>query len=180
MAELSTIARPYAHALFDVARADRQGDLNAWAGLVSALAAVAANPDMQVLLNDPRLTDEQLYDLFAAAVKTPLQPAAQNFLRTLIENDRVQALPEVARQFHALKNEQEGTADAEIVSAFPLTDAQVAELVAGLEKKFKVKLKPHVAVDQSLIGGVRVAVGDQVLDTSVRAQLERMRHTLTA
>lgn len=98
----------------------------------------------------------------------------------LVENDRLLLLPEIASQFLWLKNRHEGTADAEIASAFALTDAQVADLVAGLEKKFGVKIKPTVRVDASLIGGVRVAVGDQVLDTSVRAQLDRMRDALVA
>ena len=86
----------------------------------------------------------------------------------------------MAAQFAVLKNAEEGKADAEITSAFALTDAQVAELVAGLTRKFGKTLTPHVSVDQSLIGGVRVVVGDHVFDTSVKAQLERMKTVLTA
>jgi F-type H+-transporting ATPase subunit delta len=89
-------------------------------------------------------------------------------------------LPQIAEQFDLLKNQFEGSAVAQITSAYELTDAQVAELLAGLEKKFGLKLKPSVTVDSSLIGGVRVVVGDQVLDTSVQAQLARMRDTLAA
>ena len=89
-------------------------------------------------------------------------------------------LPEIAEQFIALKNRHEGTAQAEITSAFELSEAQVKDLVVALESKFSLKLKPHVTVDPSLIGGVRVAVGDQVLDTSVQAQLTRMRDMLAA
>jgi len=113
-------------------------------------------------------------------LKTPLSIDARNFLALLVENGRLLLLPEIASEFLWLKNRHQGEADAEIVSAFPLADAQVAELVAGLEKKFGVKIKPVVSVDASLIGGVRVAVGDQVLDTSVRAQLDRMRDALVA
>src|SRR5690606_4159326 len=111
---------------------------------------------------------------------SPLSAAARNFIELLIENNRILVLPQVAEQFELLKNELEGTALAEISSAFPLSDDQVQQLVAGLEKKFGLKLKPVVTVDSELIGGVRVVVGDQVLDTSVQAQLARMRDTLAA
>lgn len=178
MAELSTIARPYAEAAFRVARS---GDLNAWNALVAELAAVASAAEMHALVLDPNLTPDAIYGVFAGVVKSPLGTEAQNFLRLVIENDRVAALPEVAIQFAALKNKLEGSADAEIASAFPLTDAQVGELMAGLTKKFGgLTLKAHVTVLPELIGGVRVTVGDEVFDTSVRAQLDRMRTTLTA
>jgi F-type H+-transporting ATPase subunit delta len=98
----------------------------------------------------------------------------------LVDNNRILLLPQIAEQFEALKNKREGTALAQITSAFELTGEQVAELVSGLEKKFGLKLKPQVTVDPALIGGVRVLVGDQVLDTSVQAQLARMRDALVA
>ena len=106
--------------------------------------------------------------------------AARNFIELLVENDRLLLLPDIATQFVVLRNRHDGTAQAEITSAFELSDAQVKELVTALEHKFGLKLKPSVTVDPSLIGGVRVAVGDQVLDTSVQAQLARMRDTLAA
>jgi F-type H+-transporting ATPase subunit delta len=98
----------------------------------------------------------------------------------LIDNHRLALLPEIAEQFGELKNAREGAANALIVSAFPLESAQLAELVAGLETKFKRKLKPTVDVDASLIGGVRVTVGDEVLDGSVRARLVSMQTALSA
>lgn len=182
MAELSTIARPYAEAAFRVARSSGSGaDLNAWNALVAELATVASTPEMRALVLDPNLTPDAVYDVFAGVVKSPLGTEAQNFLRLVIENDRVAALPEVAVQFAALKNRLEGAADAEIASAFPLSDAQVNELMAGLTKKFGgLQLKARVKIEPELIGGVRITVGDEVFDTSVRAQLERMRTTLTA
>jgi len=98
----------------------------------------------------------------------------------LVQNDRLTLLPEIATQFHALKNAQEGAADAEIVSAFELSSAQLTELVATLEKKFGRKLNPSVTVDSGLIGGVRVVVGDEVFDTSVRAKLQQLHVALAA
>jgi F-type H+-transporting ATPase subunit delta len=179
MAELSTIARPYAEALFGVARADSAG-LTAWAELVAEMAQAASHPEVRSAVADPKFDTTQRAELFTATLKTPLSADARNFITLLVENDRLLLLPEIASQFSWLKNRQEGKADADIVSAFPLADAQVADLVVGLEKKFGVKINPVVRVDASLIGGVRVAVGDQVLDTSVRAQLDRMRDALVA
>lgn len=179
MAELSTVARPYAEALFGAARANATG-LAAWADLIAEMAQVAAHPMVSAAIGDPTFDSAKRVELFTATLKTRLSTEAFNFLRLLSDNDRLQLLPEIAAQFLQLKNRFEGSADAEIVSAFALTDAQVADLVAGLEKKFGVKIKPIVRVDATLIGGVRVAVGDQVLDTSVRAQLDRMRDVLVA
>lgn len=93
-------------------------------------------------------------------------------MRMLVDNHRLTLMPEIAVQFDELKNSREGAADALIVSAFPLEGAQLTDLVANLERKFHCKLKPTVEVDKSLIGGVRVTVGDEVLDTSVRAPRE--------
>ncbi|WP_179403358.1 F0F1 ATP synthase subunit delta [Burkholderia guangdongensis] len=179
MAELATIARPYAEALFRVAEA---GDVGAWYTLVQELAQVARLPDMLSVASSPKVSREQVAELLLAAVKSPL-PAfaeARNFVQMLVDNHRISLLPEIAVQFEALKNAREGAADAAIVSAFPLNGTDLEGLVASLERKFKRKLKPTVAVDSSLIGGVRVTVGDEVLDTSVRARLASMQAALTA
>ena len=177
MAELATIARPYAEALFRVAET---GDLAAWSDLVQELAQVAGHPEVLSLALNPKVGRDTVTDLVLAVVKAPVPVQAQNFLRMIIANHRLNTLPEVAVQFEALKNAREGAADVEIVSAFPLEGSLLDELVVGLERRFKRKLKPAVSVDASLIGGVRVTVGDEVLDTSVRAQLARMQVALTA
>jgi F-type H+-transporting ATPase subunit delta len=177
MAELATIARPYAEALFRVAKA---GNLPAWSELVSEMAQVAAHPDVQALSRNPNVTDKQVADTLLLLLKSPLNDEAKNFIGMLVENGRVTLLPEIDVQFHVLKNAQEGAADVEIASAFELNDTQVKELVATLEKKFGRKLNPSVHVDSSLIGGVRVVVGDEVLDTSVRAKLQQMHVALAA
>ena len=179
MAELSTIARPYAEAVFASVR-DDQAALASWSSLLSELAELVSFDDVREALTDPRLNAEKRIELFKGLVKSPLSDAARNFIELLIRNQRVLVLPYVAEQFEQLKNELEGTALARISSAFPLSDEQVQQLTAGLEKRFGLKLKPAVAVDPDLIGGVRVVVGDQVLDTSVQAQLARMRDTLAA
>lgn len=177
MAEIATIARPYAEALFRVAQG---GNLQAWSDLVSEMAQVAAVPELTAFAANPRATDAQVAEIFMSTLKSPLNDEAKNFIIALIENGRLSALPEIGVQFQILKNAQQGSADAEIVSAFAMTDAQVAELVNSLQKKFGRKLNPTVTVDQSLIGGVRVVVGDEVLDTSVRAKLQQMQIALAS
>ena len=181
MAELATIARPYAEALFRVAKAGNgAANLAAWSDLVSEMAQVAALPDVKALVDNPKVSNQLIADTFLSVLKSPVNNEAKNFINMLVQNGRMSMLPEIGAQFHALKNAQEGAADADITSAFALSDAQVNELVATLEKKFGRKLNPSVAVDQTLIGGVRVVVGDEVLDTSVRAKLQQMHVALAA
>lgn len=177
MAELATIARPYAEALFRVAQT---GDLVAWSNLLQELAQVAAVPEVLSLSRNPRVSRAHVTDLLLGAVKTPTTEQAKNLVIMLVDNHRLEILPEIAAQFELLKNEREGAADGFIVTAFPLQGPELETLVTALERKFKRKLKAHVTVDPSLIGGVRVTVGDEVLDTSVRARLSQMQTALTA
>lgn len=178
MAELSTIARPYAQALF--ATAQGAGTLAADLELTASLAALMRHPEVIQLVDDPKLDANQTLDLLGALLKSPLSPTGRNFLQTVIDNGRLAALPEIARQFSQLKNDAEGVADCLIETAFPLTDAQLADLLGLMSKKFGLKLKPEIRVDASLIGGVRVSVGDHVLDTSVKSRLAQMQVALTA
>jgi F-type H+-transporting ATPase subunit delta len=177
MAELATVARPYAEALFRVAQ---NGDMASWSAIVSELAQIGANPDVQAYASVPNVTPAQLAETIASLVKSPLAPEAKNFVAMLAENGRIALLPEIGAQFNVLKNAQQGAADATIHSAFDLSAEQLNRLVATLEKKFGRKLNPVVVIDPSLIGGVRVVVGDEVLDTSVRAKLQKMHYALVA
>jgi len=135
---------------------------------------------LQAFASNPNVTHAQLADTIASLVKAPLSAEAKNFIAMLAENGRITLLPEISTQFAELKNASEGAADANIFSAFEISADQLSQLVATLEKKFGRKLNPTVTVDQSLIGGVRVVVGDEVLDTSVRAKLQRMHVALAS
>ena len=180
MAELATIARPYAEALFK-ACTDKAGvDLNGAAAWVDELAAIAANPQLRQLADNPKVTAEQVSGVIAGVARTALPDLTKNFLRTVVDNGRLEALPEVAAQFRALVNRKNGSSDAVVYSAFPLDAAALADLGATLEKRFGRKLNLSVQLDEALIGGVRVVVGDEVLDTSVQARLEQMKAALTA
>lgn len=174
MAELATIARPYAEALFKTAGADLGGTA-AW---LDELAAIAANVQLQQFADNPSVTTAQAFDVITGVAKGALTDAAKNFLRVVIDNGRLSVLPEIASQFHALKNAKSGSSDAAVYSAFALDDAALADLAATLEKRFGRKLNLTVEIEPELIGGVRVVVGDEVLDTSVKARLEQMKVAL--
>jgi len=177
MAELATIARPYAEALYQVAQ---KADVAAWGRQVQALAEVASNADLRQFADSPKIAAAQVYDVIASAVKVPLDAGVQNFLRTVIDNGRLAALPAVAEQFQALANAASGVSDATIYSAFAIEPTQLADVVGSLERRFGRKLTAQVVLEPELIGGIRVVVGDEVLDASVRARLERMKVALSA
>ncbi|MGL6109709.1 MAG: F0F1 ATP synthase subunit delta [Rubrivivax sp.] len=176
MAEIATIARPYAVALFKASGADRP----ALAEQVQALADVAADAQLLQFADNPKVEAPQLIELISSVLKTPLSEAAKNLLGAVIDNGRLAALPEIAAQFHALVNASSGVSDVVVHSAFAIEPVLLAEVVAVLEKRFKRKLNPSVVIQPELIGGIRVVVGDEVLDTSVRARLEQMRVALAA
>ena len=176
MAEIATIARPYAEALFKASSSDLGGTA-AW---LEKVAAIAANPQLRAFADNPKASVEQVLSVIAGVAGSPLPAAATNFLTTVLENGRFAALPEIARQFRALANAQKGSSDAVVQSAFPIGDAELAQLGTTLEKRFGRKLQLTVQQDPSLIGGIRVVVGDEVLDTSVKARLEQMKVALSA
>ena len=164
MAELSTIARPYAQGLWK-ALADR-GDTAQAAEIEQSLFALSS------AVSEPQV---------AGSIGEEAPSELKGLLRTVIENGRLCALPEIAAQFRALKNESEGVADAYIESAYALTKKDVDQLVKALSTKFPgVTLRPEVSINKDLIGGVSIRVGDQVLDGSVRARLAQMKAALTA
>jgi F-type H+-transporting ATPase subunit delta len=177
MAELATIARPYAEALFKAVPA---AELSSFVAQLDALAAVASDPQLHLLADNPKVTDGQVFDVMVAAAKVQLSPIVANFLRTVLENGRLAALPVMNVQFLALAQAQQGVSEARVFSAYPVDAAQLADILGPLEKRFGRKLEAKVELDPELIGGVRVVVGDEVLDTSVKARLERMKATLMA
>ena len=176
MAENVTIARPYADAAFELARG--AGALGPWSEALDRLATVAADPNMQACFKDPKLQPQQLAGLFLDVAGAGLSAEQQNYVRVLVDNERLQVLPEIRDLFVALKNEHEGVLEAEIASAFPLDDAALAALKADLEARFKAAVNVTVSIDPELIGGVRIAVGDEVIDASVRGKLANMAAAL--
>jgi F-type H+-transporting ATPase subunit delta len=177
MAELATIARPYAEALF---RAGIGADAAAQLG---ALVDVTTDPLLRQFADSPKVSNDLVFNVISDVLGRKglvLVPPLQNLLRTVIENGRLSALPEIAAQYQVLVNRTSGVSDALIESAFAIDDQQLAEVVASLEKRFGRKLNARVEVQPELIGGIRAVVGDEVLDTSVKARLEQMKVALTA
>ena len=178
MAEPSTIARPYAEAAFRLANAN--GKLAEWSVALTNLAAVAADERVRGAVGDPNLSAAKVAGLIISILAGKLSGDAENFVRVLAENGRLGVVAEIRRHFEALKNEREGTVEAEVTTAFEMDPGQLADLVSRLEKKTGRKVKARVSVDKSLIGGVKVVIGDKVIDGSVRAQLSALENALKA
>lgn len=176
MAEIATIARPYAEALSKAAGALAP----ALAAEVAALAAVTSEPQLRLFADNPTTTADQVQDIVLSVLGAPVSAQASNFLRAVLDNGRLSALPEIAAQFQALVDARSGISQARIESAYPIDATQLTDVVATLEQRFGRKLEASVVVRPELIGGIRVVVGDEVLDTSVKARLEQMKVALTA
>lgn len=175
--EIATVARPYAEALFQIAQ---KQDLMRWSQLIGAMADIASHPQVLEVANNPALRKDKTAEILFQVFHCENDEPVKNFIKVLVDNDRVSLLPEIARQFEELKNASQGSAVAKIVSAFPLTEAQTNELVSKLEKRFGRKLIPTIETDSSLIGGICATVGDEVLDLSVRGKLQKMQETLVS
>jgi F-type H+-transporting ATPase subunit delta len=178
MAEPSTVARPYAQAAFNLAV--ETGTLSKWSEMLAALALVAADERVRTAASDPNLTEAQVAGLFISILSGRLTGDAENFVRVLAENGRLGLLPEIRAQFEALRNEHEGVLEAEVHAAFELSDAQLADLAQRLEKKTGRKVRTRVQIDKDLIAGVRIVLGDKVIDGSARAQLGALETALKA
>ena len=178
MAEPSTIARPYAEAAFRLA--DAQGKLADWSAALANLAAVAADARVKAAVGDPNLPAAKVAGLFISILAGKLTGETENFVRVLAENGRLDVLAEIRTQYEVLKNEREGTVEAEVYTPFEMNAAQVADLVQRLEKRTGRKVRTRVLIDKNLIGGVKIVIGDKVIDGSARAQLGALEAALKA
>ena len=193
MSELSTLARPYAEAVFRMAQGEN--DLAGWSSRITLLAMIVSDAQVGRLNADPAMAADHVaslvidvagaYDSARASVRSgsesfraSLGERGANFVKVLAENDRLSVLPEISAQFETLKANAEGTIEATISSAQELTQAQIDDLVAGLKAKFNRAVTVQVAVDPELIGGAVIAIGDKVIDGSVKGRLQRMSFAL--
>lgn len=178
MAELATIARPYAEAVFELA--DKANDLAGWSDTLKALAGVAEHPEVKSLIGNPKIGGPRLVELIGSIVPGSLSGEARRFLEAMVVNGRLPAMAQVSALFEDLKNERESRVEAHVTSAFPISEFELGALVADLERRFKRKVQPVVTVDPSLIGGAMIVIGDEVIDGSVRGQLTTMANALAA
>ncbi len=176
MAEAITVARPYAEAVFKLAVT--KSNLEEWSEMLQYAVEIAQNDQVEVLISNPTVSAKQLGDLLVEIGKTKFNAECRNFLLMLAENDGVGVLPEISQSFEQLKAQHEGVLEANIVSAFEMDDEQLKKLVVDLERKFKRKIEAKVEVDSELIGGVKVEVGDEIFDASIRGKLEAMANAL--
>lgn len=182
MAEISTIARPYAEALLKAVKESKEEGLaQKLIPVLDTIDEIVADPKLKELASDPSLSSDQIYELIRGMLDKAVPQEAENLLKLVIQNGRIEALPQITAQYRELLNHENKEADVTIETAFPLSDDQVADLIKALDKKFSgIKLLPKVVVDKDLIGGVRVIVGDKVLDGTVKARLAEMQSALTS
>lgn len=176
MAELTTLARPYAKAAFR--HALEQGQLAQWSQMLSLVSAVVSDSTMHAYLQNPQLTTAQRADAVVAVVGDRIDAQASNLLRQLAENGRLSLLPQVADLFEQFKAEQESAVAVTVQSAFALDEAQLQALAASLAKRLDRKVQIEGSVDASLMGGVIVRAGDLVIDASIRGKLGKLRESL--
>jgi F-type H+-transporting ATPase subunit delta len=177
MAEIATVARPYAEALFKAAL--ERNALGAVAEGLAVVAAAAADPQMHSALTNPKVSAQQKKDLFGAVAGERMDGELKNLVAVLVDNHREVLIGSLAEQFEELKREHEKVVRARITSAQPLDDTQRAEIIAALEKRYGKKVEAELDVDPQLLGGARVQVGDQVTNASVRDALSQMAAALT-
>jgi len=176
MAEKTTIARPYAEAVFKLAQ--QQGNLKEWSDRLQLCAAITSNPEMASLIGNPKISDEQLAGLVGELCGDKLDEHGKNFIATLIENGRLGLLPEIAGLYEQARAEAEGVIAAEVISALPLDDAQQKKIAASLKKRLGREVVLECKVDESLLGGAVIRAGDLVIDGSAKGQIERLAHVL--
>ena len=176
MAELVTVARPYAEAAFKLSL--ESASLAKWSDMLALIEAVVHDEDVAVRIGDPNVDDHALESLILGALGERLDGQARNLVQLLIQNARLELVPHIRSNFEQLRREHEGVLEAKIVSALPIDDALAKQLVSALEKKYGRKVSAEVEVDPELIGGARITVGDKVIDATVRGRLDAMAAAL--
>lgn len=176
MAEATTIARPYAQAVFELAQGNSK--LAEWSSVLTLLAAATNDKAVSALISNPNIASDQLVELLAAICGSKLDKEGKNFLKLLAENGRLNVISEIAANFDELKAEAEKTINAEVVTAFKLSAAQKTKLEAALKKRLGCEVEITSTVDKSLLGGAIIRAGDMIIDGSITAQLDRLSSDL--
>lgn len=176
MAELTTLARPYAKAAFEQAKSEK--DLSSWSKALALVAMVSVESKVKVLFSSPNLTSEEKSAAFIGFCKEELSETQQNFLRILSENNRLDLLVQVYELFELYKSNQEKSVDVEIHSAFEVSSEIEEKLAKSLSKKLDRVVSLKTTIDKSLIGGALIRAGDTVIDGSVRGRLASLAESL--
>lgn len=176
MAEITTIARPYAQAVFQLAKTE--GNFAGWSDAVQMLAAIAVDPQAAAVLASPTIDADQKAQLLTEVAGDKLNDPAKNFVRVLAANDRLSALVEIAALYEVMRNEAEGAVDAELVTAMPATEEQKTQVVAALKTRLGREIHLQCKTDESLLGGAIIRAGDLVIDGTARGKLGRLATAL--
>lgn len=178
MAELSTLARPYAKAVFEFAV--NAGDLSTWSNQLSVAAAVSQTKNVNNVLSSPSLTTEQQANQFIDVCGEELGVGAQNFIRVLAENKRITLLPDILSLFEQFKSNREKSVDVEVATVFELDDAIQQKLSSALSSKLEREVNLQTTIDKDLIGGVVIRAADIVIDGSIRGRLSKLAENMNA
>jgi F-type H+-transporting ATPase subunit delta len=178
VAERATIARPYAKAAFEYARAG--GAFAAWSQGLKAATEIVADPHVAALSKNPASTSADLAALVTGVAGAKLDAGMQNFVQVLAENHRLLLLPEISAHYEEMRSAAENTVDVEVISAVPLDAGQKEKLSAALSQRLKSKVRMQNSVDPALLGGAVVRAGDLVIDGSLKGRLQRLTTELTA
>lgn len=176
MAENSTIARPYAQAAFDIAK--EKGDLKSWSEMLQLIAAVTSDAVMSDMISNPSIEREKITDIIVDVCADSLNDTAKNFVKVLAENGRLNVSSEIALAYEEHRAEAEKTVEAEVTSAFPLSDAQTKSITDALKKRLGREVTLVTNIDETIVGGAIIRAGDLMIDGSVSGQLDKLATSL--
>lgn len=176
MSELTTAARPYAKAVFELAQ--ESGQLDKWSDQLAAAAAILSADGADELINSPRMTGAQKVEAIVEVAGDAMDEKGSNLLKALAENDRLILIPEISTVYETLKTEAQGSVDAELISAMDVSEDKQAAIVQALEKRLGREVKLVTKIDESLMGGAIIRAGDLVIDGSIQSRLSEMKAVL--
>ena len=177
MSELTTTARPYARAAFEIAQ--KNSEQVKWSEMFEFMATVAYDPTMRAVLDSPRLSKQQAADLFISVCEQQINERAKNFIKLLAQNDRITLLPEIAALYQHYRADAEGTVDAEVIAASEVSETQLEQIAVSLKQRLGKQVRLTSSIDDSLIGGAIIRAGDLVIDGSIRGRVDKLSTALT-
>jgi F-type H+-transporting ATPase subunit delta len=178
MAEISTIARPYAVAIFNLAKEEKS--LSDWSDMLALMSSIVENEDIKLFIQDPKVLDTDREKVLLDICANQINNSGKNLIKLLVEYKRLLILSDITLVFESLKADDEGTMEAQIIMAEKPDKKMVENLINSLEKRFDKKIEGKVVIDKSIVGGTKIIVGDSVIDASVREQLDNLAYTLKA
>ncbi len=176
MSELTTAARPYARAAFDIA--NTHSEQQKWTDMLAFMAAIAHDQTMIALLDSPGLSQSQAAEMFISVCEEQIDQRGKNFIKLLSENDRIKLLPEITALYEHYRAEAEGSIDAEVISASEVSESQLAKIAAALKARLGKEVRLTTKIDTSLIGGAIIRAGDMVIDGTVSGRLDKLSSAL--